>query len=157
MFKWLFGKRANGDAASAGETGPSAETGAQQVAPVIAEAAVQVPPAQAVAPSPAVVTASVATVEDAVGPTAVALTRFRAALRNAEDEPPRVGAAAIIVTPSKQQEAKVVRVQAGGRRVIASLANAQAARVYLRRADGTYRPEGAPSQIASRLVIGGTV
>ena len=157
MFKWLFGKRANGDGASTGGTEPGANTGAEQVAPVIAEAAVQAPPAHAVAPSPAVLTASVATVEDTVAPTAVALTRFRAALSDAEDEPPRVGAAAIIVTPSKQQEAKVVRVQAGGRRVIASLANAQAARVYLRRADGTYRPEGAPSQIASRLVIGGTV
>ena len=156
MFKWLFGKRAEDDTSSVETTEPGFNDGVEQIESSKPVAA-QPPQSSEASPTLPPPVANGETTVEAVGLNPAARTRLRAVSGEAEDQPPQVGADAIIVTPSKQQEAKVVRVQAGGRRVVAAIANARAARVYLRRSDGTYRPEGAPSRIASRLVIGGNI
>ncbi|RPG42397.1 MAG: hypothetical protein CBC34_007935 [Hyphomicrobiaceae bacterium TMED74] len=69
---------------------------------------------------------------------------------------PKVGLDALAVAPPLIESAKVVKVQAGGRRVVASFGNSAKVRVYSKRADGTYRLEGAPAQSSSRLIVGAT-
>lgn len=148
MLKWLFGKRT----ATQAPVEP-APTPSEAQASVNDAAVAVVPPNLGVSASPPVaepVSLTVGQGEPAL------FAKISAFMTKAEDEVPRVGADAIIVTPTNLRKAKVVRVQAGGRRIVAKLGDAQSARAYLLRADGTYRPEGAPSQIASRLVISST-
>jgi len=71
-----------------------------------------------------------------------------------DDLEPTVGLDAVALSPPRLDHAKVIRVQAGGRRVMASFCGEQIVRAYSRRPDGTYRLEGAPTNSPSRLIIG---
>ena len=147
MFKWLFGARKAQDPAS-GAMQASVERATD---PVERDAVVQAPAVASV-------------VQQLSSPSAgrleekprLLLARSLSILAAAEDQAPAVGVDAIVVAPPKFEKAKVVRVQAGGRRVTAVHDGATKVRAYSRRADGTYRLEGAPAQSATRLVIGAT-
>lgn len=152
MLKWLFGKRTATQApAEPAPTSSEAQASANDAAVAAVPPNLEVPaPPPSSPPVAEPVSLTVGQGEPAL------FAKISAFMTKAEDEVPRVGADAIIVTPTNLRKATVVRVQAGGRRIVAKLGDAQSARAYLLRADGTYRPEGAPSQIASRLVISST-
>ena len=65
---------------------------------------------------------------------------------------PDIGAAVIEVNRKRKRPAKVVRVQAGGRRILARLQETGRTYAYTRRPDGTFHLEQAPMGSAARLV-----
>lgn len=67
-------------------------------------------------------------------------------------ERPEVGMLAAVLSRTTAIEAEIVRIQAGGRRVIARPKN-KGAQAYTRRSDGSYWLEGAPAYVSRRLVI----
>ncbi|MEM7748644.1 MAG: hypothetical protein AAF346_10360 [Pseudomonadota bacterium] len=182
MLKWLFGRKSE---APKNETSAAPVPSAQATIPAAEQAPVAAPapspdPAVATAPTPEpapapVVTAPVAaasqpapsasapapSTEASSAPTiqtpkAALLKQSLSLLADGSDVEPKVGLDAVAVAPPLVEAATVVKVQAGGRRVVASFGNSAKVRVYSKRADGTYRLEGAPAQSASRLIVGAT-
>ena len=133
---------------------------APQPSPAAATAPVERAPAPTVAPEPtpasAVQAAPAAAQPSTQAPKAVLLKQSLSLLAEGSDMEPKVGLDALAVAPPLIESAKVVKVQAGGRRVVASFGNSAKVRVYSKRADGTYRLEGAPAQSSSRLIVGAT-
>ncbi|MEM6499190.1 MAG: hypothetical protein AAF709_21010, partial [Pseudomonadota bacterium] len=114
-------------------------------------------PAPVVAPEPAPAPSVAASAPPSIQtPKAALLKQSLSLLTDGSDVEPKVGLDAVAVAPPLVEAAKVVKVQAGGRRVVASFGNSAKVRVYSKRADGTYRLEGAPAQSASRLIVGAT-
>ena len=128
-----------------------------KVAPVQA-----VQPGAAPAPQPNPAPASVVQLAPAAAdslahaPKAALLKQSWSLLAQGTDIEPKVGLDALAVAPPLIESAKVVKVQAGGRRVVASFGNSAKIRVYSKRADGTYWLEGAPARSSSRLIVGAT-
>ena len=164
MLKWLFGlkkeePKSETKIAAVQAVQPAAAP-APQPSPAAATAPVERAPAPTVAPEPApasVVQAAPAAAQSSTqAPKAVLLKRSLSLLAEGSDMEPKVGLDALAVAPPLIESAKVVKVQAGGRRVVASFGNSAKVRVYSKRADGTYRLEGAPAQSSSRLIVGAT-
>lgn len=57
-----------------------------------------------------------------------------------------------ILQNKRKRPAEIVRIQAGGRRVVARLGESGRTYAYTRRPDGTFRLECAPTATATRLV-----
>ena len=76
------------------------------------------------------------------------------ALQKLQDKRPEIGVPAIAVAPPLIEAARVVKVQAGGRRLTAVGERNEIARTYTKRADGTYWLEGTGPHASSRLIIG---
>ena len=133
---------------------------APQPSPAAATAPVERAAAPTVAPEPApasVVQAAPAAAQSSTqAPKAVLLKQSLSLLAEGSDMEPKVGLDALAVAPPLIESAKVVKVQAGGRRVVASFGNSAKVRVYSKRADGTYWLEGAPARSSSRLIVGAT-
>ena len=164
MLKWLFGRmkeepKSETKIAAVQAVQPAAAP-APQPSPAAATAPVERAPAPTVAPEPApasVVQAAPAAAQSSTqAPKAVLLKQSLSLLAEGSDMEPKVGLDALAVAPPLIESAKVVKVQAGGRRVVASFGNSAKVRVYSKRADGTYRLEGAPAQSSSRLIVGAT-
>ena len=164
MLKWLFGlkkeePKSETKIAAVQAVQPAAAP-APQPSPAAATAPVERAPAPTVAPEPtpaSVVQAAPAAAQPSTqAPKAVLLKQSLSLLAEGSDMEPKVGLDALAVAPPLIESAKVVKVQAGGRRVVASFGNSAKARVYSKRADGTYRLEGAPAQSSSRLIVGAT-
>ena len=164
MLKWLFGlkkeePKSETKIAAVQAVQPAAAP-APQPSPAAATAPVERAPAPTVAPEPApasVVQAAPAAAQSSTqAPKAVLLKQSLSLLAEGSDMEPKVGLDALAVAPPLIESAKVVKVQAGGRRVVASFGNSAKVRVYSKRADGTYRLEGAPAQSSSRLIVGAT-
>ena len=151
MLKWLFGRKQEASQSSqilsAKESTPVAVEPAQPPT-VVATSARSI----AVAASPT----SPSTATSTQAPKTTLLKHSLSLLDEGSDVEPIVGIDAVAVAPPVIEAATVVKVQAGGRRVVASFGNSTKVRVYSRRADGTYRLEGAPAQSASRLIVGAT-
>ncbi len=164
MLKWLFGlkkeePKSETKIAAVQAVQPAAAP-APQPSPAAATAPVERAPAPTVAPEPtpaSVVQAAPAAAQPSTqAPKAVLLKQSLSLLAEGSDMEPKVGLDALAVAPPLIESAKVVKVQAGGRRVVASFGNSAKVRVYSKRADGTYRLEGAPAQSSSRLIVGAT-
>ena len=164
MLKWLFGRKKE-ELKSETKVAPvqavqPAAAPAPQPSPAAATAPVERAPAPTVAPEPApasVVQAAPAAAQSSTqAPKAVLLKQSLSLLAEGSDMEPKVGLDALAVAPPLIESAKVVKVQAGGRRVVASFGNSAKVRVYSKRADGTYWLEGAPAQSSSRLIVGAT-
>ena len=164
MLKWLFGlkkeePKSETKIAAVQAVQPAAAP-APQPSPAAATAPVERAPAPTVAPEPtpasAVQAAPAAAQPSTQAPKAVLLKQSLSLLAEGSDMEPKVGLDALAVAPPLIESAKVVKVQAGGRRVVASFGNSAKVRVYSKRADGTYRLEGAPAQSSSRLIVGAT-
>ena len=164
MLKWLFGRmkeepKSETKIAAVQAVQPAAAP-APQPSPAAATAPVERAPAPTVAPEPtpasAVQAAPAAAQPSTQAPKAVLLKQSLSLLAEGSDMEPKVGLDALAVAPPLIESAKVVKVQAGGRRVVASFGNSAKVRVYSKRADGTYRLEGAPAQSSSRLIVGAT-
>lgn len=152
MFKWLFGRKEapKTDASTA----PAPSPAPVAVAPVqTAPAAPSAPEVVQAAAAPAPSTVSTPSGASRSTPKAVLLKQSLSLLAQDDDVEPKVGLDAVAVAPPLVEAGKVVKVQAGGRRVVASVGDSAKMRVYSRRADGTYRLEGAPAQSASRLIV----
>ena len=164
MLKWLFGlkkeePKSETKIAAVQAVQPAAAP-APQPSPAAATAPVERAPAPTVAPEPtpasAVQAAPAAAQPSTQAPKAVLLKQSLSLLAEGSDMEPKVGLDALAVAPPLIESAKVVKVQAGGRRVVASFGNSAKVRVYSKRADGTYWLEGAPAQSSSRLIVGAT-
>ncbi len=79
-----------------------------------------------------------------------------AALEKSRAAQPEVGQYATVVAGVRIEDAKVVRVQAGGRRVLARVGGRRE-QAYSRRRDGSYWLEGGPAKASSRLLLGVSV
>lgn len=162
MFKWLFNRPKPAE-----NTAPNPEPGGDVNSPVVARApsapkaaaASEVPPAtQVAAPSaPAPETAITST---APGEPAITTGRsgrqigLATALLDMEDRGvPAIGMSAVALSGSRIVPAKIIKVQAGGRRVVARVSKT-AVQTYSRRLDGRYWLEGAPAKTSRRLVLG---
>ena len=164
MLKWLFGRKKEEPKSetkiAAVQAVQPAAAPAPQPSPAAATAPVERAPAPTVAPEPApasVVQAAPAAAQSSTqAPKAVLLKQSLSLLAEGSDMEPKVGLDALAVAPPLIESAKVVKVQAGGRRVVASFGNSAKVRVYSKRADGTYWLEGAPAQSSSRLIVGAT-
>ena len=154
MLKWLFGRKKE-ELKSETKVAP-----VQAAQPAAAPAPAERAPAPTVAPEPApasVVQAAPAAAQSSTqAPKAVLLKQSLSLLAEGSDMEPKVGLDALAVAPPLIESAKVVKVQAGGRRVVASFGNSAKVRVYSKRADGTYWLEGAPARSSSRLIVGAT-
>ena len=164
MLKWLFGlkkeePKSETKIAAVQAVQPAAAP-APQPSPAAATAPVERAPAPTVAPEPtpaSVVQAAPAAAQPSTqAPKAVLLKQSLSLLAEGSDMEPKVGLDALAVAPPLIESAKVVKVQAGGRRVVASFGNSAKVRVYSKRADGTYWLEGAPARSSSRLIVGAT-
>ncbi len=159
MFEWLFGSRkpaadVPATTASRPATSPTAAASSPQ--------ATKTPPAAMSDQAPVAVADSLEkTPADTNSPVEVSALMAKTITRLAvgEDAEPKVGIDAVAVTPLRLDNAKVVRVQAGGRRVMVSLTapDSDRVRIYSRRSDGVYRLEGTPERSPARLVLGATV
>jgi hypothetical protein len=175
MFKWLFSKRGP---ATAEQSKPEAPPAAPVAQSQPQEQAVAAPPVAAAAPPPA----APASLHAAAPPSAPAVieqppaaqaapplaittpaagftlpARTVSELSESDDMEPTIGLDAVAISPPRLDGGKVVRIQAGGRRVMVRFADTHHVRAYSRRSDGTYRLEGAPKMSPSRLILGATV
>ena len=168
MFKWLFGRKkeepraettvepAQTAAPAPVTEAPTASAVAPEPTPVAAPSVATPAAVNEIAPIPVVETAPAAAETSTQTPKTALLKQSLSLLADGSDMEPKVGLDAVAVAPPLIEPAKVVKVQAGGRRVVASFGNSAKVRVYSKRADGTYRLEGAPTQTSSRLIVGAT-
>ncbi len=120
---------------------PQAPAPAASAAPATEPTAAS--PALSVAPSPELPASSEVTIAQPLP---------SAAKRTLQSDGPAPGEPMIEILQKRQRAAVVVRVQAGGRRVLARHQGNGRTYAYTKRADGTFRREHAPTLIAPVLV-----
>lgn len=145
MFGWF--KRKSNDKPAVETVAKAAPTPAVEKVPEPARAAAE---PVASSPAPAIATPATATAAPVVAPRQIgpsSAERVRVL-----HKPILASKAVEILQNKRKRSAEIVRIQAGGRRVVARLGESGRTYAYTRRPDGTFRLECAPTATATRLV-----